>query len=159
MEATENYLQVLSDSLDKKVTILEQLRKLTESQKLIAKADSFDDKAFEDTIEKKSALIEQLNKLDSGFQLLYDNIKSQIESNKDLYKNEIAHLQDKIKVILDKNAELQVAEQENKNLISKRFGELKKEIHQIKKTRDTAANYYKVMNNITTEPYFMDQKK
>lgn len=159
MEATENYLQVLSDSLDKKIIILEQLGKLTESQKLIANADSFDDNAFEDTIEKKSALIEQLNKLDSGFQLLYDNIKSQLESSKDLYKNEIANLQDKIKVILDKNAELQVAEQENKKLISKRFGELKKEIHQIKKTRDTAANYYKVMNNITTEPYFMDQKK
>lgn len=159
MEATENYLQVLSDSLDRKIVILEEIQRLTDSQRNIASGESFDDKAFENTIEKKSVLIEQITKLDSGFQLLYDNIKEQLENSRSLYKNEIAKLQQKIKIILDKNAALQTAEQSNRNLITKRFGELKKEIYRIKKSRDTAANYYKTMNNITSEPFFLDQKK
>ena len=159
MGITENYLQVLSNSLDKKIVILDQLAKLTESQKLIAQADDFDDEAFQKTLDEKSELIENLEKLDSGFQTLYDKIKAQIEVDKDRYKKEIAELQTKIKEILDRSASLQVAEQKNRNIICKRFSELKKEVHQVKKARDTAANYYKTMNNITTEPYFMDQKK
>ena len=46
MDKTENYLQVLADSLDKKTIIMEELLKITLSQKEIANAEAFDDEAF-----------------------------------------------------------------------------------------------------------------
>lgn len=159
MEDMANYLQALTDSLDKKIEILDGLASLTDKQRNIATAQTFDDEEFQKTLDAKEGLIEKLTQLDTGFQILYDNIKAGLDANKDKYKTEIQAIQSRIRMILDKNAALQVAENNNRNLISKRFTELKREVHQIKKSRDTAANYYKTMNNITAEPYFMDQKK
>ena len=159
MDNTKNYLQVLSESLDKKILIIDELSKLTEIQKDIVSADSFDDEAFDNNVEQKAGLINELIKLDNGFQILYDNVKKLIEGNKDMYKEEILLMQDKIRSISDKNASLQVAEARNKELISKRFAVLKREARQMKKNRSAAANYYKSMNNISNEPIFMDKKK
>lgn len=159
MENANNYLQVLSESLDKKITVLDKLEALTVHQKELAEAEEFDDEAFEASTDCKAQLIEELEKLDNGFQILYDNIKAQITGNKERYKQEIQMLQGKISSILDKNAALLVAEENNRKLIAARFTSLKKEVYQIKKSRDTAASYYKNMNNISSESYFYDNKK
>lgn len=159
MEMTENYLQILSESLDKKIVILEELNRLTEVQKSIVSSEEFDDSAFEDNINKKSGLINEVQNLDKGFEMLYNNIKQQIEGNKEQYRSQIAELQTKIKKVLDDSTSLQVAEASNKRLIESRFASMKKEVYQVKKSRDMAANYYRTMNNITTEPYFMDKKQ
>ena len=159
MEMTENYLQILSESLDKKIVILEELNRLTEVQKSIVSSEEFDDSAFEDNINKKSGLINEVQNLDKGFEMLYNNIKHQIEGNKEQYRSQIAELQTKIKKVLDDSTSLQVAEASNKRLIESRFASMKKEVYQVKKSRDMAASYYRTMNNITTEPYFMDKKQ
>lgn len=159
MENTKNYLQVLSESLDKKITILDKLEALTAQQKSIAQAEEFDDDAFDANTDGKAKLIAELEKLDNGFQILYDNIKAQITGNKELYRQEIQQLQAKISMILDKNAALLVEEENNRKLIASRFTSLKKEVYQIKKSRDMAASYYKNMNNISSEAYFYDNKK
>lgn len=159
MENTKNYLQVLSESLDKKTAILDKLEALTLQQKEIARVEEFDDDAFDANTDAKAKLIAELEKLDSGFQILYDNIKAQITGNKELYRQEIEALQAKISMILDKNAALLVEEENNRKLIASRFASLKKEVYQIKKSRDMAASYYKNMNNISSEAYFYDSKK
>lgn len=159
MENTKNYLQVLSESLDKKITILDKLEALTAQQKSIAQAEEFDDDAFDANTDGKAKLIAELEKLDNGFQILYDNIKAQITGNKELYRQQIEQLQAKISMILDKNAALLVEEENNRKLIAARFTSLKKEVYQIKKSRDMAASYYKNMNNISSEAYFYDNKK
>ncbi|MCM1307103.1 MAG: flagellar protein FliT [Butyrivibrio sp.] len=159
MENTKNYLQVLSESLDKKTAILDKLEALTLQQKEIARAEEFDDDAFDANTDAKAKLIAELEKLDSGFQILYDNIKAQITGNKELYRQEIEALQAKISMILDKNAALLVEEENDRKLIASRFASLKKEVYQIKKSRDMAASYYKNMNNISSEAYFYDSKK
>ncbi|MBD5158415.1 MAG: hypothetical protein HDT13_12380 [Butyrivibrio sp.] len=159
MENTKNYLQVLSESLDKKITILDKLEALTAQQKSIAQAEEFDDDAFDANTDGKAKLIAELEKLDNGFQILYDNIKAQITGNKELYRQEIEQLQAKISMILDKNAALLVEEENNRKLIAARFTSLKKEVYQIKKSRDMAASYYRNMNNISSEAYFYDNKK
>lgn len=159
MEMTENYLQILSESLDRKIIILDELARLTEAQKEIAEAETFDDTAFEDNINRKAALVEEIEKLDEGFQTLYDNVKGQIENRRERYRGQIAMLQDKIKQVLDVSASLQVAEASNKRLIESRFASMKKEIYQVRKSRDMAASYYRTMNNITADPYFMDKKQ
>ncbi len=160
MENAKNYLQVLSESLDKKIDILNELETLTAQQKEIAKAEEFDDDAFSDNTDRKAELIADLEKLDNGFQILYDNIKAQLEGGgKERYKQQIQELQGKIRTILDKNAALLVAEESNRRLIAERFTSLKKEVYQIKKSRDMAANYYRNMNSISSEAYFFDNKK
>lgn len=159
MSTSENYLQVLSESLDKKIIILKELERLTAEQKEIVDANDFDEEAFNTNVNKKAALIEEIEKLDKGFQILYNNIKFQIEGNREQYKSQIAELQGKIKIILDYSSSLQVAEKRNNTLIRNRFNDMRKEVHQVKKNREAASNYYKNMNNLSSQSYFMDQKK
>ena len=159
MENTQNYLLILEESLNKKIVFLDELSKLTNQQKDIVQAEEFDEDAFSKNLEQKDALIKELEKLDRGFQILYDNIKAQIENNRELYATEIKRLQGLIKEVLDKSTSLQVMESRNKDLVKGRFASLKKEVRQLKKSRELAANYYKTMNNISSEPYFLDKKK
>ena len=159
MENTQNYLLILEESLNKKIVFLDELSNLTNLQKDIVLAEDFDDEAFNKNIEQKDALIKELEKLDRGFQILYDNIKAQIENNREAYATEIRRLQGLIKVVLDKSTNLQVMENRNKDLVKSRFASLKKEVRQLKKSRELAASYYKTMNNISSEPYFLDKKK
>lgn len=159
MDNTKNYLQMLSESLDKKIIILNELQKLTDRQRQLAMESEFDMEAYEAAVDGKDTLIEELNKLDGGFQILYDNISVQLKDNRQLYAEQIRVLQAKIKLILDKSTSLQVAEKHNKEMITSKFATMRQEIRQVKKSRATAANYYKTMNSITSEAYFLDQKK
>ena len=159
MENTSNYLLILEESLGKKIVILDELSRLTSEQKEIVNAETFDDDAFDNNIEKKAALVNELGKLDNGFELLYKDVKGQLETERDRYADEIKRLQTLIKEIMDKSASLQVMEQRNNEFIKNKFNSLKKEARQIKKSREMAANYYKTMNNISSEPYFLDKKK
>lgn len=159
MEMTGNYLQILSESLDKKTAVLEELEELTGEQKKIAEAEEFDDEAFENNVDRKASLIDEIEKLDEGFELLYDNVRKQIEGRKELYRTEISELQKKIRKVLDESTALQSAEAVNKRIIEARFTSMKKDIYQVKKSQQTAANYYKTMNNITSDSFFMDKKQ
>lgn len=159
MENTSNYLLILGESLVKKIVILDELTRLTSEQKEIVNADDFDEDAFDNNVEKKAALVNELGKLDTGFELLYKDVKCQLETDRDKYADDIKRLQALIKQITDKSASLQVMEQRNNELIKNKFNSLKKEARQIKKSREMAANYYKTMNNISSEPYFLDKKK
>ena len=159
MEQTQNYLQVLSESLDRKIVILDELSRITESQKNIAMAENFDDEEYNRTVNEKDSLINELERLDKGFQTLYDNIKSQLDTGREKYRDEIKTLQVKIKQVLDKSAALQVAEENNRRLVTNKLSSMRKEMRQVRKTRNLAAYYYKSMNNISENPVFLDQKK
>lgn len=147
------------ESLNKKVSILDELIELTELQKKLLHSAEFDDNAFNDSIDKKSFLIGELEKLDNGFQSLFDRISSEIEGKREIYRSEIKDMQDKITMIMDKSVHLQTLEARNKALADKTFISLKKEVKEMKKSRQTAANYYKSMNKITEESFFVDKKK
>ena len=159
MENTSNYLLILEESLMKKIVILDELTRLTSEQKEIVGADEFNEDAFDNNVEKKSALVDELGRLDTGFELLYKDVKGQLEADKERYADDIKRLQSLIKQSMDKSASWQVMEQRNNELIKNKFNSLKKEARQIKKSREMAANYYKTMNNISSEPYFLDKKK
>lgn len=159
MENTQNYLQILEESLSRKITILDELERLTMSQREIVQADEFDEEVFNTNVEQKAALIREIEKLDRGFQLLFDNVKNQLDSDRAQYAEEIKRLQELVKGVMDRSTELQVMEARNKDMIKSRFAALKKEARTIKKSREMAANYYKTMNNISSEPYFLDKKK
>ena len=97
--------------------------------------------------------------MDEGFQLVYNNVKAELDGNKDRYAAEIKRLQGKITQIMEKSSHLMAEEQRNKDRVTAKFASRRKEISSVKKNQQYAANYYKTMNKVTSEPVFMDKKK
>ncbi len=159
MDQVKNYLQILEDSLNKKITVLSDLSSITDEQTQMLQLDTFDEDAFNDTVVRKAELIETLDRLDDGFQKLYNRVKEQLEQGREQYATEIQRLQTKIRMILDLSMKIERNESSNKNLVTAKFAALKKEVHQVRKSRDSATNYYKSMNRISEDPVFMDAKK
>ena len=108
---------------------------------------------------QKAELVEQLNAMDEGFQLVYDNVKAELEKNREGYSAEIKSLQGRITQIMEKSSHLMAEEKRNKDRITAKFAQHRREIGSVKKNQQYAANYYKTMNKVTSEPVFMDKKK
>ena len=71
----ENYLQVLEESLYKKLDVLGRIETLCARQEQILSEEIVSEEAFDSSIEKKGVLIDELAKLDEGFETLYGHIK------------------------------------------------------------------------------------
>ena len=108
---------------------------------------------------QKAELVDQLNAMDEGFQLVYDNVKAELDKNRECYSAEIKSLQGRITQIMEKSSHLMAEEKRNKDRITAKFAQRRREIGSVKKNQQYAANYYKTMNKVTSEPVFMDKKK
>ena len=108
---------------------------------------------------QKAELVDQLNAMDEGFQLVYDNVKAELDKNREGYSAEIKSLQGRITQIMEKSNHLMAEEKRNKDRITARFAQRRREIGSVKKNQQYAANYYKTMNKVTSEPVFKDKKK
>jgi len=155
----ERYLQILSESMDKKLDILTQVETLSREQtKLIEGEGSYED--IDANMDAKNELIEQILKMDEGFQAAYDKLKAEIEANKDQYKDQIADIQGKITLVMEKSASIEAVEARNKKAMESRFASAHKDSRQKLNVAAAAQDYYRVnskLNAIT--PQFMDTKK
>lgn len=97
-----NYLQVLEESLHKKMGVLEKIEEANQRQEEILKQEPVPEEAFDKTIEEKGAFIDELNKLDEGFENLYENIREQLTSGREKYKVQIASIQKLITRVTEK---------------------------------------------------------
>ena len=159
MSMTESYLTILESSLDRKLGILDSLEKLNIEQEAVLGAASFDEEAFGNIVGQKAELVDQLNAMDEGFQLVYDNVKAELDKNREGYSAEIKSLQGRITQIMEKSSHLMAEEKRNKDRITAKFAQRRREIGSVKKNQQYAANYYKTMNKVASEPVFMDKKK
>lgn len=160
MEHETEYVQIMIDSLKKKVDILNQITALNQEQKVLIQADVLDLEAFDAIVEKKGERIDTLNNLDSGFQKLYDRVKEALEGKRDAYKPQIAEMQALIAQIMQLSMSIQAEEERNKDTIKAHFSKLKKEVYQIKNSQKVAQNYYNSMNKLNfVDPQFLDKKK
>ncbi len=160
MEHETEYVQIMIDSLKKKVDILNQITALNQKQKVLIQADMLDLEAFDAIVEKKGECIDTLNNLDSGFQKLYDRVKEALEGKRDAYKSQIAEMQALIAQIMQLSMSIQAEEERNKDTIKAHFSKLKKEVYQIKNSQKVAQNYYNSMNKLNfVDPQFLDKKK
>ena len=155
----ERYLQILSESMDKKLDILTQVENLSREQtKLIEGEGSYED--IDANMDAKNELIEQILKMDEGFQAAYDKLKAEIEANKNQYKDQIADIQGKITLVMEKSASIEAVEARNKKAMESRFASAHKDSRQKLNVAAAAQDYYRVnskLNAIT--PQFMDTKK
>lgn len=154
------YINVLLDSLNKKILILDQLNVITSKQEVIIQSEDKDVDALEQTFTEKEDLLTQLNQLDEGFDKVYQHVKAELNDNKWQYKEEVIKLQELIRLITDKSTKLQAMELRNKNQIQRFYANRKKEIKDLKISSRTAENYYRnVMSQQAETNYFFDKKK
>ena len=147
---TENYVQMMTDSLIMKKDILEKVIVLSEAQNGILAAAEFDEKA---------ELIDKIERLDDGFNSLFARVKETLDGHKDEYKSEITDIKELIKSVTELAVRVQAQEARNKVLAENRFAQMRKEVSNAKRNTQAASTYYNSMNKLNFEPHLMDQKK
>jgi DNA repair exonuclease SbcCD ATPase subunit len=153
-------LDMLEESLVKKIEIMKKIEEENDRQKEILKNyDEVDDKAFEETVDNKGELIDQLLLLDEGFQALFDKVKEELGDDKDSYRDQIKRMQDLIQEITGLSASIEANERRNKKLAESYFSAVRQKMNYSRQTSAAAFNYYKTMNNFKDiPPQFIDKQ-
>ena len=154
------YIQMMVESLQKKLAVMDQIVSNNEEQTKLIRQGNLDLKQFGELVESKDKLVQQLAHMDQGFQALYDRMEQEFVSSKALYKDEIRLMQQLILQITEKSMLIQTEEARIKLTIEAQFAKMKREVKQAKKSTTVAANYYKSMSRLhINDAQFMDQKK
>lgn len=160
MDNSKNYITILIDSLNKKIKLLEYILVENKRQQLSVSSEKMDEELFEETMAKKEDYINQINEIDQGFETVYHHVQEELSENAGQYKDEISELKELISVITQKSMEVQLSEKRNEQLITKKFSDIRKDIHKSKNVSKVATDYYKAMSKTgVVEPQFLDKKK
>ena len=155
-----SYIQILQDSLVKKLELLTQIEKKSLEQSMMLKSRDVDLALVDFNMDEKAALIDEVLLLDDGFEGIYEKIKVYLVPKKEQYKNEIRVLQGLIEKVTEKNASIQAIEARNKAEMEVVFSNQKKGLQGKKNAMSVAQNYYQNMNKVKhVSPQFLDQKK
>lgn len=155
-----SYLQILQDSLVKKLDLLTRIEKKSLEQSQMLKSQDVDLTLIDSNMDEKAKLIEEVITLDDGFESIYEKIRIHIIPNKEQYKSEIKALQEMIAKVTEKSTSIQAIEARNKAEMEVVFASRKKGIQSKKNAMSVAKNYYQNMNKVKhVSPQFLDQKK
>ena len=155
-----NYLQILQDSLVKKLELLAQIEQKSLEQSDMIKRPDVDLSLIDSNMDEKAELIEQVLSLDEGFESIYDKIRKELLPNKDSYKSEIASLKKMIEKVTEKSAVIQAIEARNKAEMEVVFSKQKKNLQTRRNAMSVAKDYYQNMNKVKhVSPQFLDRKK
>lgn len=156
----KTYISMLQDSLEKKIDVLRQLQTLCQEQTDVLQDMDMMPEDFEEIVDKKAVLIERLADLDQGFEQLFDSVKEEITSKKEEHREAILRMQELIRDITDRSNHIQVMEARNKDLVQRRFGEIRNQAREIRQSGKAVSSYYNNMMRMNTvDPQFMDSKK
>ena len=156
----KSYIQILQDSLVKKLELLTRIEEKSLEQSRMLKSRDVDLTLVDFNMDEKAALIDEVLSLDDGFEVLYEKIKVHLVPNKEQYKNEIKVLQGLIEKVTEKNASIQAIEARNKAEMEVVFNNQKKGLQGKKNAMSVAKNYYQNMNKVNhVSPQFLDRKK
>ena len=155
-----SYLNILQDSLLKKLELLEQIEKKSIEQSEMIKGTNVDLELVDANMDEKARLIDEVMKLDNGFEGIYDKVREQLLAEKEQYKVQIRNLQGLIAKVTEKSASIQAVETRNKAQMDIVFATQKKEVQGRKNAMSVARDYYQNMNKVKyVSPQFMDHKK
>lgn len=158
MDYTKDYVQILKESLERKLKLLDKIADYISEQKNICKSQEFDIDEFDRLVEAKSDVAEEIEDIDKGFTLVYDRVGELIKKDKDSYKEDIALMQQYISLITEKVAGIQADEKRIFEAAKEKLVKKRQEIGAARKSNQMAANYYKSMSKTSDEPQFMDKK-
>lgn len=87
-------------------------------------------------------------------------MKDDLKAHPDVYHDEIAQMQDYIRKLTSKSATIQVQEARNKDLMTRKFASVHKQVREVRKSQKVVNQYYKnMMKNTYGESVFTDRKK
>lgn len=155
----KGYLELMADSLRKKITLLEQISEIDGEHKRIVSEQEFDLDGFDALVEKKGNIVDEIHKLDEGFETVYDRVREAVTGNKELYAEEIRTMQGLIGRIVELTASIEADEKRIRSDAQRQFGKLKEAVKTSRKNSRVVSNYYKTMSRLDEEPQFMDKKK
>lgn len=160
MEENRTYIVVLTDTLKKKLVVLNDLLDLTNFQNRLLNEKKADTDEFAGTLISKEEMIDRLEQADDGFEMIYGRVRDELTNHASAYKEEIVVLQQLITQITEKSVSLQTAERRNHGLMEIYFSEKKREIRESKMSQKTVSRYYQHMaDSYKEQSYFMDKKK
>ena len=155
-----SYLQILQDSLIKKIALLTQIEEKSKEQSELIKNPELNMAEIDLNMDAKNELIQEVLKLDDGFEHLYQRIKKNLEENKAQYKDEILKIKELIAKVTEKSSSIQVIEARNKTEMDMFFSNQKKGIQTKRNAMSVARDYYQNMNKVKhVSPQFLDRKK
>lgn len=156
----QTYVDIMIQSLEKKIRVLEEIKKQNVLQKELLEDDKSEADAFDATVEKKAALIEQIMQLDSGFDKLFERVKEELNNNREAYAEKIKKMQSLIRKVTDLSMEVQTQEARNKDLMTRKFVFIRDTAKTVRTNTKAASQYYQNMMQLNViDPQFMDNKK
>ena len=158
--ANNSYIEILKQSLTKKIELLDTIMALNVLQKDMLENPDLDPDELEENLNRKADLVEQLSKLDDGFSQIYDRVRADLIENRGVYSEDIAQMKRDINAIMDKSTAIQSQEKRNRVLMQQKFTSVKKQIKEVKKSRQAVNSYYRNMMKMgTPDSTFLDNKK
>ena len=158
--ANNSYIEILKQSLTKKIELLDTIMALNVLQKDMLENPDLDPDELEENLNRKADLVEQLSKLDDGFRQIYDRVRGDLTENRGAYSEDIAQMKRDITAIMDKSTAIQSQEKRNQVLMQQKFTSVKKQIKEVKKSRQAVNSYYRNMMKMGTPgSTFLDDKK
>ena len=156
----ETYIDIMIQSLNKKLQVLDAIIEQNIKQKEVLENQKSTIEEFDATVEAKTALIEQMQQLDSGFEKLFDRVKEELAENKGTHAESIKIMQSCIRGITDKSMEIQAQEARNRDLMVRKFAFVRETAKNVRTNSKVASQYYKNMMKLNyVDSQFMDNKK
>lgn len=155
----KDYIQMLTQSLEKKIETLEKIHAYNIEQNELLQQKEVDFDAWEVIVEKKSVEIDQITFYDQGFETVYERVKDALATNKEEYKEQIKELQRLITRITELTVNIQAQEERNKQLAQTCFARYKKQSRQFKENKKALNVYRNQMRKTNVvDAQFLDKR-
>lgn len=141
----ENYVDIMLQSLKKKVTVLNQIIELNRQQKILLDDPNLPPESLEQNLSDKDQMIRKLNELDKGFEELYNRVKDELQAQRAQYVSQISQMQDLIKEITEKSAMIQTQELRNKEKAMQKFSGIREQVKGVRNSQKVVKQYYQNM--------------
>ena len=159
-KSVETYLQLLDESLEKKIGVLNRILDIDKNQEKSLKEENLDADTVEKLMNEKGELIKKLDQLDDGFDSVYQRIKEEIQANSSKYTSQVKKLQDDIRQITELQTGIEALEKRLKSAVDTYASKAAANLKLRRATNNVARNYYETVNKLNQAgPQFMDKKK
>lgn len=154
-------LQILIESLVKKIGYMQEINQYTKEQERLLKEEEVNYKQFNNIMQNKQVRIDKIVELDDGFEPAYERVRGALNTQPKLYKEEISKMKELIKEISDLGVEIQVLERRNKMQFDTKTISSKNKVKTYRRNKTAVTNYYDSIKkqNKDDNSYFFDSKK
>lgn len=157
---TENYLQIMTESLEKKIEVLDRIYEINKHQFELSSARPFDAEAYDAIMDEKGKLIETLERLDDGFTTTYELIKDTVQKNPEQYRAQVLRMQELVRETVDKGVSIEAQEKRNKASMEVALSSKRMEMKEHRVSANAAVQYYNAVSKLNrVDPQLMDRKK